>query len=135
MSDNMPAELSEKFRKAAVQLMVLMMEADAEMADSEVEAIRAAYQTIGGGRLSREEIEAEAAEIHASGMRRSMFAARIAGLLDYESRELLLQLAARVASADCKLTDEERELLSDLAGSLHLDRDCYARVLATCDGS
>lgn len=118
-----------EFAHAVKRVMVLMMLADGEIADEELETIRQVYEKVAKKPIDRAEIDAEIrlAKKDSRGIRQ--YLASIVGKLNDPGKELVVKSAFFVAAADGKFTDEESALLAELAGALEMSPSHFKGVV------
>lgn len=102
---------------AMLQTMAMMMVADGDVDEREVQTIQGVYLELTGKPLSRDELMTEASR-HSAGSNLPAALAAVRVGLNREGRERVLRAAMHVALADEVLTDEERELLDVIGKTL-----------------
>ena len=100
-----------------LQTMAMMMIADGDIDDREVEVIQGIYQQLTGTALSRDELIGEAHR-HGANANLTFALAEVRTSMNAEGREQVLRAAMHVALADEVLTDEEKALLDQIASTL-----------------
>lgn len=106
-------------RQAILQTMAMMMIADGDVDEREVQTIQGIFHELTGRPLSRDELMMEAQRYGPGADLVGALSAVRSGL-NREGRERVLRAAMYVAMADEVLTDEEREMLDLVAKTLFI---------------
>ena len=112
------AEFEAQFQRAVKRTMVMMMLADGVVDDEEIATIQRLYRSVAGRELSDEQVQEEIEAAQRS--RRSLVdqLTELAGGLNDEGEEIVVQAAYYVAMADGEVQDEEVELLESIGNAL-----------------
>lgn len=109
-----------EFQRAIRRVMVLMMMADGELADSERAAIQRIHRQVIGVELSDEDLQAELEQARQENQDVNAYLGDLRAKLNRSGKELVLSAAYHVAAADGVLRDQELVLLLKLADALEL---------------
>ncbi len=102
------------------RIMVLMMMADGDIDDSEVEAIVMLSEKLPGDPLTEEDVRTEIASAESDGRSAADYAKTVAGVLNDGGKEMVLRAALVVAAADGNFDPEEKALLLEIAAGLEM---------------
>jgi hypothetical protein len=132
-----PAALQAKQRAEFVEhfkrIMILAAMSKGQISDKRREAMRAQYHTLTGGELSYAEIGKEFALASQAKIRPADYAQRFAGNLNEHGKELVIKAVFSVLRADGPLTQQEQDLVHDLATALNMSSAHYRGILAECE--
>jgi len=113
-------EFEAKYYTAVKNTMILMMLADGVIDDSELSMIGSVYKEVTGKPISEADIRQQAEELQASGTTIHGFLGEMGSLLNDPGREMVVEAAFMVAMADGDFDESERELLAEIAASMHM---------------
>ena len=122
---------------AVVQAMVAMSVADGNLDDSEIGMISGLYQNLTGQSLAADDIRGIAASMEKSDFSITDTLDGVRGMLDTESRELVLKAAYLVLIADGIVEENEEKLLNGIADTLQISDDRTGEIIdeIMADGS
>jgi tellurite resistance protein len=113
-------EFEAQFHQAIKRIMVVMMMADGNVADQEVEVIQGIYNQLTGIDLSREAIGEEIIQAEADGRNIANTLADLTGHLNDNGKEMVVKAAFHVAAADGEFQEEEKELIVSIGQALEM---------------
>jgi len=113
-------EMQAEFRRAVRRVMVLMMMADGEVADSEKKLMSKVHQQLLGKPLGEAELQSEIAAVSREKTPIADYLARVEPYLNNAGKEIVVKAAFLVAAADGQFQDGERKLLADVARALQM---------------
>ena len=119
-----------EFHAAVKRVMVLMMMADGEIYEEEIETIRQVFGKLSRREVGRDEVDAEVAAAKSEGRGLRPYLASVAPNLNDTGKELVVKAAFCVAAADGKVTDEETALLAELAAALEMSKAHFKGAIA-----
>ena len=119
-----------EFHGAVRRVMVLMMLADGVIDEAEITTICEIYQRIAEQPLSPERVREEAAVAQREGLGVHQYLASLVGSLNDAGKEMVVKAAHFVAAADGGVTDDERQLLSEVGKALEMSTAHFRGVLA-----
>lgn len=112
------AKIEAQFERVAKRTMVMMMLADGVVDDEEIRTIRRVHSNIFKVELSTEDVQAEIRKAQQSPLSLTDQLSKLAGNLNAEGKEVVVQAAFLVAAADGKLEDSETKLLGEIGQAL-----------------
>jgi tellurite resistance protein len=118
-----------EFHRAVRRVMVLMMMADGEIATDELTTIRRLYQQLTDRVLEDDDLQNEVKAVEQSGAGAQEALGEIAGTLNDSGKEMVIRAAFLVAASDGEFADEEKQLLSEIAGVLQLQEGQLGRII------
>jgi tellurite resistance protein len=128
-------EEEAEFRKATRRVLVLMMLADGNVDESEINAIIEIIGKLERREVSRDEITAEVAAARAAPQDIQEYCKGMAGFLNDRGREMVVRAALQVASADGHFDTTEKEALAKIAASLNLSKAHFTGIMAEAQGN
>jgi tellurite resistance protein len=114
---------------SVVQAMVAMSVADGNLDDSEIEMITGLYQNLTGQSLPADDVRSIAASMEKADFSITDALENVRGMLDTESRELVLKAAYLVLIADGVVDENEEKLLNGIADSLQFSGERYGEII------
>src|SRR5688500_18687043 len=114
------AQFEAEYHRAIKRVMVLMLLADGQVDNEEIETVRKIYSSIAKKETSREDVQREIASANAGSRDVEKYLAGIVPQLNASGKELVFKAAFFVACADGKFTDEEKALLLRIGHALEL---------------
>jgi len=123
------AFLSE-YEKAMKHSMVLMMLADGEIDAAEKDSVRSIINKFGHNDISAAELELFINEVKRNKEPVGNYLKRVAGQLNGHSKEVILQSALEVASADGNIDSTEMALLEEMATALEVSNAHLKGIVA-----
>lgn len=121
--------MQAEFHTAVKRVMILMMLADGRIDEEEVETIRSIYGKLAKGDLSREDVDREVLASKADGRDLRAYLAGMVGSLNDDGKEIVVKAAYFVAAADGHVSDEESNLLAELAGALEMSPSHFKSIV------
>lgn len=119
-----PAENKEKFKaefhKAILKVMVAMMFADGKIEESEKKLISSVYNNLAGHPLTEIDLIQEMSKVQNSRHSMQELLKSITPSLNDHGKEMVIKAAFLTASADGKIDNEEKRLLTELAAALEM---------------
>jgi tellurite resistance protein len=119
-----------EFHKSIRRVMILMMLADGEIGDSEIQSIQQIYSEISGSQISQSDVRKEIAIAYQENLPVTDYLKRVSPYLNDNGKELVLRSAFIVAAADGVLQKEERKLLTEIAQAIQMSPSHFRGVLA-----
>lgn len=121
--------LEAEFHAAVKRVMVLMMLADGKIDEHEVDTIREVYAKVAKKELTREDVDREIAAARSEGRGLREYLAGLVGSLNDAGKEIVVKAAFFVAGADGHVSDEEMQLLAELASALEMSPTHFKGVV------
>lgn len=116
------AEFEAEYHRAIRRVMVLMLLADGEVDEAEIEVVRGIYGSLSKKQVTREDVQREIAEARSASQDVRTYLSGLVGQLNEQGKDLVFKAAYFVAKADGKFTDEEQDLLLDIGKTLELSK-------------
>ena len=112
------AAFDAEVQKVLRRVMVALMLADGVEDAQEVATIRRVYGEFSGSQLSEEDVRREVAAARTDGRSVIDYLTAIAGALNDQGKELVMQAALNVAAADGNVGAEEEQLIQQIGAAL-----------------
>jgi tellurite resistance protein len=113
-------EFEAEFHRVVKRVMALMVLADGNVDDGEIEMLRGMYKQITRLDLSEADVRAEVAAAQTDGKGVAAWVAGVVGSLNDSGKEMVLRAAFLVANADGEFADSERKLLVEIGTALQM---------------
>jgi uncharacterized tellurite resistance protein B-like protein len=117
-----PDALEVEFQKALKRIMVLVMLADGKIDDAEVEAVVGIYNKSAREPITEEEVRNEVKLVMKEHADVASCLAKVAPHLNDNGKEMLVKAAFLVAGADNDVADQERAIITEIAGALQISK-------------
>lgn len=108
------------FHVATRQILVKMALADRQVTPDELETVRDIYRQVTGDALGEAEVDREIERARSDGRSVAEYLEDVVYHLNDHGKEMVLQAAFAVASADGDFGDEEQRLLGDIGQALEM---------------
>ncbi|MEE8500243.1 MAG: TerB family tellurite resistance protein [Kiloniellales bacterium] len=115
---------------ALVQSMVAMSVADGKLDEQEIAVISQIYEQLTGAALESELIRETADEMRKHDFSISDALVQVQGQIDRSTKQLIVKAAYFVMAADSEVDEEEKKLLSEIAGSLRISDAEFGEILS-----
>ena len=122
-------QLEAEFHAAIKRVMVLMMLADGEIHEKEIETIQLVYDKIAKKKLERADVDKEVEATNEHPRSLADYLGTLVGALNDSGKEAVVKAAFFVAAADGKITEEETRLLAELAAALEMSPTHFKGVI------
>jgi tellurite resistance protein len=124
------AKFETEFHTSVKRVMTLMMLADGEIADSEIQAIQDIYQRVSGSQISESDVKKEINVVKKKDMTVTDYLKEVAPYLNEHGKELILKSAIFIAAADGVFDERENRLLGEIAHALQMSPSHFKGILA-----
>lgn len=115
------AKFLSKLDRAAHRLMALMVLADGEIEDEEIEAMVSVSESLPGQSLTEDEARAEVEAASQESKDLVSYVIDVRDELNDQGKNMLLQVALAIATSDGDFADEEKMLLLQIGEALGMD--------------
>ena len=122
-------EFQAEYEDAVKKLMILMILADGEVEESEIETIIAIYENITKNKLDKKKLMDEIDDYSLKKYDVLDFTSSLRGKLNDQGKETIIKAAYLIAAADGEFHELEQELLSKIAISLDFSKAHLKAVL------
>jgi uncharacterized tellurite resistance protein B-like protein len=110
--------------------MALMVIADGQVDDDEIEVMRKVFAKVAGREVSEDDIRAEVLEARADGLEVGAYLKDMAPFLNGDGKEMIIKAAFMVAAADGHFDDSEMALLASAAKALDMSSAHLKGIIA-----
>ena len=115
--------------------MVAMSVADGKLDEEEIEVISQIYEQLTGTTLESKLIRETADEMQKHDFSISDALVQVQGQIDRSTKQLIVKAAYFVMAADSEVDEEEKKLLSEIAGSLRISDTEFGEILSELTAS
>lgn len=123
-------EVAEEYHDAIRRVMIGVMVADQEADDTEIRAIVDIFGQLTGSELTEAAVRAEADQARIEGRDLTTTLQELSPYLSDEGKELAVQAAIMVATADGEFDARERELIEQVAAALGMSQNHLRGTIA-----
>ncbi|MCB0632319.1 MAG: TerB family tellurite resistance protein [Lewinella sp.] len=113
-------EFQSVYEQAMRHSMVLIMLADGEIDESEMEMVQKIINKFGHNDMSMEELEAYVEEVQANSEPIDTYLKEVAPSLNEHGKEMIIKCALAVAAADGHVDPSELQLISEMAKAMEM---------------
>ncbi|MEP4077494.1 TerB family tellurite resistance protein [Haloferula sp.] len=124
-------DFEAEYHKAVRKVMITMVLADGQIDDAESQMVCTLYQELTGRPMFPGDVHMEASDQQTSGASFEVALGSLAGSLNTNGKERVIEAAWRVAHADGEFHETEQALLARIAGILELSSSHYQGLLHT----
>jgi tellurite resistance protein len=124
------ANVEAEFLVAIKRVMALMVIADGQVDDDEIEVMGKVFEKVAGKSVSEDDIRREVMEARAGSPDVDAYLGEVGPYLNAEGKEMIIKAAFMVAAADGHFDDSEMELLVEASKSLEMSSAHLKGILA-----